>query len=262
MGAKASDLLNVLRTWIGWSEANGKFKYIIDIYNSHKPLPRGYKVKYSDEWCDVGLTAASIVAKATDITGKECGVGEHVRIFQKLGIWNEDGKVTPKIGDIIVYNWDDKTQPNDGWPDHIGVVESVKKDSMVVIECNYKKSVGRRTISIGAGTIRGYARPKYDKEVPTKSLSLLVAEILKGEWGNGQERIKNLEQAGYDYKVIQYEVNKALEELKKPKLKPIEDIAREVIAGKWGNGAKRKEMLVASGYKYSDVQKKVNELLK
>lgn len=44
--------------------------------------------------------------------------------------------------------------------------------------------------------------------------------------------------------------------------KSIEEIAREVIAGKWGNGAERKEKLTKAGYNYSVIQSKVNELLK
>lgn len=46
------------------------------------------------------------------------------------------------------------------------------------------------------------------------------------------------------------------------KLKSLVEIAREVIAGKWGTGQKRKEALTKAGYNYNDVQKKVNELLK
>lgn len=39
------------------------------------------------------------------------------------------------------------------------------------------------------------------------------------------------------------------------------DIAREVIAGKWGNGADRKARITAAGYNYTDVQAEVNRLL-
>lgn len=42
--------------------------------------------------------------------------------------------------------------------------------------------------------------------------------------------------------------------------KSIDDIAKEVIAGKWGNGEDRKTKLVNAGYDYSAVQKRVNEL--
>lgn len=43
--------------------------------------------------------------------------------------------------------------------------------------------------------------------------------------------------------------------------KSVTEIAKEVIAGKWGNGAERKKRLTAAGYDYSAVQDKVNELL-
>ena len=39
------------------------------------------------------------------------------------------------------------------------------------------------------------------------------------------------------------------------------EIAKEVIAGKWGNGETRKQKLKAAGYDYNAVQAKVNELL-
>lgn len=44
--------------------------------------------------------------------------------------------------------------------------------------------------------------------------------------------------------------------------KSVDTIAREVIQGKWGNGAERKQKLTAAGYDYSAVQKRVNELLR
>lgn len=39
------------------------------------------------------------------------------------------------------------------------------------------------------------------------------------------------------------------------------EIAKEVIAGKWGNGADRKKRLEAAGYNYAAVQKIVNSML-
>ena len=42
----------------------------------------------------------------------------------------------------------------------------------------------------------------------------------------------------------------------------MEAVAKEVIAGKWGNGEDRKKRLQAMGYDYGAVQKKVNELMR
>lgn len=164
MGRTAQDYLSVWQGWIGYSEANGKHKKIIDIYNDHKPLARGYAVQYRDEWCDTTVSAAAIKAGVVDLIGTECGCEEHVKIFKRLGIWIEDGTITPKPGYIIVYNWDDNTQPNDGYSDHIGVVESVKNGVITCIEGNKGEAVGYRSIPVGWGYIRGYAAPKFDDE--------------------------------------------------------------------------------------------------
>ena len=43
--------------------------------------------------------------------------------------------------------------------------------------------------------------------------------------------------------------------------KSIEEIAKEVIAGKWSTGSERKKRLTEDGYDYEAVRIKVNELL-
>ena len=43
--------------------------------------------------------------------------------------------------------------------------------------------------------------------------------------------------------------------------KTVDELAQEVIDGKWGNGDDRKNRLTAEGYDYSMVQAKVNEIL-
>ena len=57
-------------------------------------------------------------------------------------------------------------------------------------------------------------------------------------------------------------IGKIKEDKKDPvKKKTTEEIAREVISGKWGNGEARKSKLKAAGYSYTEIQKKVNELM-
>lgn len=159
----ASDYLAIWHSWLGWSESNGRYKQIIDIYNNHKPLAQGYKVKYTDQWCDVTVSAAAIKAGMVDLIGTECGVERHVQIFKEKGIWIEDGNIVPEPGYIIVFNWDKSVQPNDGFADHIGVVDSVKVGIIICIEGNRNDAVSYRSIPIGWGKIRGYAAPRYDK---------------------------------------------------------------------------------------------------
>ena len=262
MANTADALISVLESWIGYSEYNGKHKTIIDIYNNHKPLALGYKVKYTDSWCDVTVSAGAIKSNNVDIIGTECGCERHIAIFKEKGIWIEDGTITPKRGDIILYNWDDSVQPNDGFSDHIGVVVSVSGNQIKVIEGNKGNAVSYRYITVGNGNIRGYARPKYtgsSTSTPStgKSVEEVAREVLAGKWGNGDDRKNRLEAAGYNYSQVQAKVN----ELSTPTTsKSIEQVAKEVLAGTWGNGDDRKNRLTAAGYDYNAVQAKVNEL--
>lgn len=98
--------------------------------------------------------------------------------------------------------------------------------------------------------------------VPKKSTDEIAKEVIDGKWGNGAERKQKLTDAGYDYSVIQEAVNSKFNNVapEKPK-KSIDEIAREVIRGNWGNGATRKQRLTDAGYDYSAIQKRVNELL-
>ncbi|MFQ7667723.1 MAG: CHAP domain-containing protein [Thomasclavelia ramosa] len=152
-----NELLNQARAWIGKKESNGSHKEIIDIYNGHKPLARGYKVKYTDSWCATFISALAIKCNCTDIIPTEASCGKMIELFKNIGCWQEDGNVTPNPGDIIFYDWDKK----DGWPEHVGIVESVSGNQITAIEGNKSDAVARRTIAVGNASIRGYGVPKY-----------------------------------------------------------------------------------------------------
>lgn len=102
------------------------------------------------------------------------------------------------------------------------------------------------------------------KEEPKKKSNEEIAnEVLAGKWGNGQDRINRLTNEGYDAKAIQTIVNqKCKPEPVKPKVKSNSDIAKEVIQGKWGNGAIRTKRLKQAGYNPSVIQGLVNKLMK
>ena len=93
-----------------------------------------------------------------------------------------------------------------------------------------------------------------------KSIDEVAKEVIRGEWGNGEDRKARLTQAGYDYNVIQARANEMLRP--QPQRKSIDEIAREVIRGKWGNNPERKRRLESAGYDYNAVQKRVNQLMK
>ena len=134
----------------------------------------------------------------------------------------ESDSYVPKSGDIIFYDWDDSNpkSENKNSPDHVGIVESVSGDTITVIEGNCDSAVKRRTIKVNGKYIRGYGVPKYDADKPQESVS-------------------------------------------KPQTttddKSIDEMAKEVLEGKYGNGSARVNAL---GDKYAKVQARVNELLK
>ena len=171
----AKQIIDTMANWVGLKRSDKSHKVIIDTYNSyiktHPGAGSGYLVKYTDPYCDTTVSAAFVKNNAVDLIGGiECGCERHIALFKKKGIWEENGRVIPEPGWLILYNWDDSTQPNDGGADHIGIVESVNKSkkTITLIEGNLGDGVvGRRTISIGWGYIRGYAKPKYAKSSKT-----------------------------------------------------------------------------------------------
>ena len=146
---------------VGIKGGSEEHKALVNDYNSVKPLPVGYAVKESDDWCDIFTTVVFQRQGLSHLVGRECGVERHIQIFKKLGIWNEDGASTPKAGDIITFNWDKDTQQNDGWADHIGIVEKVENGIIHTIEGNSNNQVRRNVYQIGHGNIRGFASPQY-----------------------------------------------------------------------------------------------------
>lgn len=155
-------VVDIMRGWLGWTEANGKFRRIIDLYNTQNPLPRRYPVKYSDEWCAATVTAAGMAAGLQDIIYGECGCGKMIALYEARGLWVEDDAYIPSPGDIIMYDWDDSgLGDNRGSPDHVGIVEQVVGGTITIIEGNKGGAVARRKLAVNGRYIRGYCVPDY-----------------------------------------------------------------------------------------------------
>lgn len=154
-------VLRAAASLVGVRGGSAAHHQLVNDYNSVRPLPVGYAVKDSDDWCDVFVTTIFQREGLSGLIGRECGVERHIQIFKRLGIWNENGASTPKAGDIITFNWDQNSQPNNGFADHIGIVESVSNGIIHTIEGNSNNQVRRNTYRIGHGNIRGFATPRY-----------------------------------------------------------------------------------------------------
>ena len=169
MSKLAKMVVEQAKYWLGCNESDGTHKKIVDVYNSQKPLPVGYKVKYTDAWCATFVSAVAVHLGYTDIIPTECSCPRMITLFQSKGIWVENENRIPNPGDIIFYDWEDNgVGDNKGSSDHVGIVEKVVGKTITVIEGNYSNSVKRRTLAVNGKYIRGYGVPKYDAEIVTK----------------------------------------------------------------------------------------------
>ncbi|WP_141669555.1 glucosaminidase domain-containing protein, partial [Clostridium septicum] len=217
MTTTAQNILNEARKYIGVTQGSSEHHSIINTYNSVQPLPRRYQVSYDDSWCDAFISFLAIKTGAIDIIGRECSVNNHITtVFKPLGIWIEDGSIKPKPGDIITFHWNSYSQPNDGWADHIGIVESVSNDTITTIEGNSSSAVCRCNYSIGDCRIRGYARPRYKTDANSSPY-------------NGGSLVN----AGYT--MSQNNIRLLIPYAKKYNLRPSFLIAQMFIESYWGN---------------------------
>lgn len=109
-------------------------------------------------------------------------------------------------------------------------------------------------------------RPMPKVESPKRSVpqsgklssDQVALEVLRGMWGNGQDRINRLRKSGYNPDEIQKLVNNHLNKGRKS----VDEIASEVIRGIWGNGTDRYMMLKKAGYDPDEIQRRVNQMLR
>lgn len=217
----ALEVIKLADSWLGKNEKDGSYKEIIDIYNSYKgKFPRGLKMQYSWSWCACTWSALAIKLGYTDIMPIEISCGELIKVAKDMGCWIENDEYIPEPGDAILYDWQDSGKGDDvSWPDHIGLVRAVDKNSgyFVTIEGNYNDAVKKRTVSINGRYIRGFIHPKYDRSdvannviIANKSIDQVAHEVIDGSWGSGEDRKNRLEANGYNYREVQDRVNEIL----------------------------------------------------
>ena len=157
-----AEIVNQAKSWVGRKESDGTHRVIIDVYNSISPLPRGYRMTYSDPWCATFVSACAKVWGLTGIIYPECGCAPMIQLYKQHGRWMEDDAYVPQPGDVIFYDWEDSGYgDNTGASDHVGLVASVDGDVINIIEGNCGNMVQYTARKINSRYIRGYGLPDY-----------------------------------------------------------------------------------------------------
>lgn len=163
-----------------------------------------------------------------------CGAGcaQKVQYYKNAGRWYTKTS-DAQSGDQIFFKRNSSvSKSNPLGVYHTGAIVdwSDKKKEFYVVEGNTNGGmVAQKTYAYGDSRIAGFGRPKW----------------------TGWERPKEEKPEP---------VVEPKPEPSKPE-KSIDEIAKEVIDGKWGNGKERAEKLTAAGYDYQTVQNRVNEML-
>lgn len=122
-------------------------------------------------------------------------------------------------------------------------------------------------VQTGAFSVKKYADAQLSK-IKAKGFDAYMVKVnnlYKIQVGafskkeNAQAMLKKITAAGFSAYITTATGSAVAAET--PAKKSVDEIAKEVINGKWGNGTARKQALTAAGYDYATVQKRVNELL-
>lgn len=183
------------------------------------------------DWCAFSVT---LIMKLCGFLGKyvkgiEGGAGQIPRDADgKYGTWFRKGSKAPAPGDLFFLRYDNYPNRDKYFCDHVGIVKSVSGNKIITLEGNVD---GRGADWAGTSSFKSKTRSLTDSS---------MYAFYRPNWKNEGTSQSGSASAG----------------------KTTNEIAREVIRGKWGVGAERKTKLTAAGYSYSEVQSKVNELMK
>ena len=150
-----------------------------------------------------------------------CNAENFIERAKSLGLKVVD---YPVLGGIMVWQKGSTLSGHDG-AGHVAIVERIDSDNQIY------------TSESGYGSSAFWNTLRNNKN---------------GRWGMSK---------GYTF--IGCIINPAIGDIhyEQPKLKTLDEIAKDVIAGKYGNYPQRKELLEKDGYNYSKVQTRVNEML-
>ena len=281
------------KEYIDWLRERDKSLGIAHYYCNRKMIAQVLNTS------DIGYHTGDWWSNCRSIGYEVC---ESLKVSDEDFLANEDVALAQATEDLLFYglpiNMDTvrlhhefvpTTCPHRSMELHGGTTESVK--AYFVERMQYFSTLGD---NVGVILLRlGNYGKKFKLETVIHNRSdssrSIAEKVIEGEFGNGEERVKRLSEAGYDATEVQEEVNRIMSkedgesyedtniettkqdsdcrilcgigESQLYRDDDIETIAAEVIQGDWGNGEERRERLERAGYDYNAVQARVNEML-
>lgn len=194
-------MINTARQYLGINEFQKK--QLMDYYNS-KVYPlidndRKYKIQPNDNWCAMFCSViAHKIGRTKDNFPFEVSVFYMTRNAKRMGIFTTDLKKA-QVNDLVVYDW-----KADGTLNHVGILQEIGKDYIKVLEGNYSNTVKVRTVKMPNSEVYGYIKLNIGNDA---DIEQLARDVIKGLYGNGEERKKAL---GQYYNQVQERVKQIL----------------------------------------------------
>lgn len=215
-------VVDLVNSWVGKKESDGSYKTIIDIYNTLPADQLPRKTKMLYGWAWCACTWSALAVALKYLAIMPIEISCYYLI-----------EAAKKMG---VWQENDAYIPEPGdavlydWDDN-GIGDNTGNPDHVGTVTYVNRDSGYMVVTEG----------NYGNEVKKRTISL-----------NGRY-IRGFITPKYD--------DGAVAEPEKTGGKSISEVAHEVIAGQWGNGAARKRDLEAAGYNYDTVQNEVNRIL-
>ena len=194
-------MINTARQYIGINEFQKK--QLMDYYNS-KVYPlidndRKYKIQPNDNWCAMFCSViAHKIGRTKDNFPFEVSVFYMTRNAKRMGIFTTDLNKA-QVNDLVVYDW-----KADGTLNHVGILQEIGTDYIKVLEGNYSNTVKVRTVKMPNSEVYGYIKLNIGNDA---DIEQLAHDVIKGLYGNGEDRKKAL---GQYYDRVQERVKQIL----------------------------------------------------
>lgn len=154
------DFVVCFARFAGLTEGGAEHRWLIGMYNTIEPQPRGYDITKRDAWC-----AASLSAVANSLGYQrwpfECSCSKMLEKAKELGLETHERGYRPQPGDLLIYDLD-----LNGSIDHIGAASWVEGEEVWVWEGNFSDTVKcRKSLRFDDPRIKAWICPDYTELV-------------------------------------------------------------------------------------------------